>query len=92
LPAKALAKAGINKSITQKSIVKADEKVFSCAAASIIAKVTRDRIMQRYHRKFPRYGFDKHKGYGTKLHLKMLKKYGPSLIHRLTFAPVKKMI
>jgi len=92
LPAKALAKAGINKSITQKSIVKADEKVFSCALASILAKVWRDRIMQRYHRKFPGYGFDKHKGYGTKLHLKMLKKYGPSLIHRLTFAPVKKMI
>ena len=92
LPAKALAKAGINKSITQKSIVKADEKVFSCAAASIIAKVTRDRIMQRYHRKFPGYGFDKHKGYETKQHFKMLKKYGPSLIHRLTFTPVKKMI
>jgi len=92
LPAKALAKAGINKSITQKSIVKADEKVFSCALASILAKVTRDRIMQRYHRKFPRYGFDKHKGYPTKFHRKMLKKYGHSIIHRLTFAPVKKMI
>jgi len=92
LPAKALAKAGINKSITQKSIVKADEKVFSCALASILAKVWRDRIMQRYHRKFPGYGFDKHKGYGTKQHFKMLKKYGPSLIHRLTFTPVKKMI
>ena len=92
LPAKSLAKAGINKSITQKSIVKADEKVFSCALASILAKVTRDRIMQRYHRKFPRYGFDKHKGYGTKQHFKMLKKYGPSLIHRRSFHPILKMI
>jgi len=54
--------------------------------------VTRDRIMQRYHRKFPRYGFDKHKGYGTKQHFKMLKKYGPSLVHRRSFHPILKMI
>jgi len=55
--------------IPQKSIVKADEKVFSCAAASILAKVTRDRIMQKYHKKYSKYGFDKHKGYPTKHHL-----------------------
>jgi len=78
--------------IPQKSIVKADQKVFSCACSSIIAKVTRDRIMQRYHKKYPRYGFDKHKGYPTKFHRKMLKKFGPSVIHRRTFAPVKKML
>ncbi len=72
-----------------KLIVKADEKVFSCAIASIIAKVTRDRIMMRYHKKYPRYGFDKHKGYPTKYHLKMLKKYGPCKIHRKSFGPVK---
>jgi len=75
--------------ISQKSIIKADEKVFSCSCASIIAKVTRDRIMKRYHKKYPQYGFDKHKGYPTKLHRKMLKKYGPCKIHRRTFKPVK---
>ncbi len=78
------------KSINHKLIVKGDEKVFSCAIASILAKVTRDRIMQRYHRKFPRYGFDRHKGYPTKYHFKMLKKYGPCKIHRKSFKPLKK--
>jgi len=71
--------------IPQKSIIKADEKVFSCAAASIIAKVTRDRIMQRYHKKYPQYGFDKHKGYPTYLHRQRIKKYGPCQIHRKSF-------
>ncbi len=75
--------------ISQKAIVKGDEKVFSCAAASIIAKVTRDRIMLRYHKKYPQYGFNKHKGYGTKLHFKMLKKHGSCPIHRHSFAPVR---
>ena len=79
----------IDSPIPQKSIVKADEKVFSCSVASIIAKVTRDRIMRRYHKKYLQYGFDKHKGYPTKQHRKMLKKYGPCKIHRKTFKPVK---
>ena len=78
--------------ISQKSIVKADEKVFSCAAASIIAKVTRDRIMKKLHKKYPQYGFAQHKGYPTKFHKKMLKKYGPGKIHRRTFKPVKNML
>ena len=82
----------IESKIPQKSIIKADEKVFSCAAASIIAKVTRDRIMKRLHEKYPQYGFDRHKGYPTKYHLKMLKKYGPSIIHRKSFKPVKNMV
>jgi len=77
--------------IPQKSIIKADNKVFSCAAASIIAKVKRDEMMKRYHKKYPQYGFDKHKGYGTELHRKMLKKYGPCKIHRKTFKPVKSL-
>jgi ribonuclease HII len=76
--------------ISQKSIVKADEKVFSCAAASILAKVWRDRLMKRYHKKYPQYGFDRHKGYPTKFHRKMLKKYGPSKISRMSFKPLKK--
>jgi len=91
LPAEALAKAGIDKSISQKSIIKGDNKVFSVAAASILAKVYRDKIMERYDRKFPKYEFKKHKGYGTKFHFKMLKKYGPCKIHRKTFGPVKNL-
>ena len=75
-------------SIPQKAIVKADEKVFSCAAASIIAKVKRDRLMKRYHKKYGFYGFDVHKGYGTKLHIAALKEHGPCLIHRRSFASV----
>lgn len=71
--------------ISQKAMVKADEKVFSCSAASILAKVTRDNLMYRYHLKYPQYHFDKHKGYGTKLHKEMIKKYGPCLIHRKSF-------
>lgn len=82
----------INLLIPQKSIIKADEKVFSCAVASIIAKVKRDRIMRRYHKQYPEYGLDKHKGYPTKRHRKMLKKYGPCKIHRKTFKTVKKML
>jgi len=80
---------GINSSIPQKAIIKGDEKVFSCAAASIIAKVSRDRKMKKLHRKYPHYGLDRHKGYPTKYHRKMLKKYGPCKIHRKSFRPVK---
>ena len=75
--------------VPQKSIVKADEKVFSCAIASILAKVSRDRIMERSHKKYPCYVLNKHKGYPTKLHLRMLNKYGPSKIHRKSFEPVR---
>lgn len=80
----------IDLKIPQKLIKGADEKVFSCAMASIIAKVTRDKIMKRYHKKYPQYGFDKHKGYPTKYHFKMLKKFGPCKIHRKSFEPVIK--
>jgi len=78
--------------ISQKSIVKADEKVMSCTTASVIAKVTRDRIMKRYNKKYPQYNFAQHKGYGTKEHFKMLKKYGPCKIHRQSFKPVKNLM
>lgn len=71
------------------SIIKADEKVLSCLLASILAKVTRDKIMKKYHRKFPVYRFDKHKGYPTKFHLEKLKKYGICKIHRKTFKPLR---
>jgi ribonuclease HII len=64
-----------------------DAKSVSIAAASIIAKVTRDEIMHRYDAIYPEYGFSRHKGYGTKEHFKALKKFGPSPIHRISFGP-----
>ena len=76
-------------SINQKAVVRGDEKIWSCAAASIIAKVTRDRLMVKYHQKFPAYGFDRHKGYGTRRHFRALNQHGPCVIHRLSFAPFK---
>ncbi len=70
-------------------IVKGDSKSLSIAAASIMAKVTRDSIMGRYDKKYPLYGFSRHKGYGTKFHLEAIERYGPCLIHRKTFAPIR---
>lgn len=69
----------------QVTIVKGDSKSLSIAAASIIAKVTRDRKMLEESKKYPEYSFEKHKGYGTKLHIERLKEYGASKIHRKTF-------
>jgi ribonuclease HII len=80
-----------NLSIKQKAIIDGDQLVFSIAAASIIAKVTRDRIMLEMHNLYPQYEFKKHKGYGTKLHLAALKKFGPSPIHRRSFRPVRRL-
>ncbi|MEK7066782.1 MAG: ribonuclease HII [Patescibacteria group bacterium] len=74
-----------NLTANQKSIINGDAKVFSIAAASIIAKVTRDRLILKYAEKYPQYGFEKHKGYGTKLHYEMLKKHGACPIHRRAF-------
>lgn len=79
-----------NINISQLSINKADEKSISVAAASIIAKVTRDRLMQEYHKIYPQYEFYKNKGYGTKQHIEALKKYGPCPIHRKSF--IKNMV
>jgi len=74
--------------ISQQRVVKGDSLCPSIAAASIVAKVTRDRIMLKYHQKYDNYGFDKHKGYGTVGHLKKLKEHGPCPIHRRSFYPV----
>ncbi len=74
---------GVN--VKQVPIVKGDAKSASIGAASIIAKVTRDRIMLEYHKLYPEYGFDAHKGYGTKAHIEALRKYGPCPIHRRSF-------
>ncbi len=77
-----------NCSYEQEAIVNGDASVRSIAAASIVAKVTRDRMMLAYDREFPAYGFAKHKGYGTKEHMEALRRFGPSPIHRKSFRPV----
>ena len=79
--------AGIE--IESRSVVKGDSKCADIAAASILAKVTRDRYMLQMAEKFPQYHFEKHKGYGTKLHYEALREHGPSEIHRMSF--LKKM-
>ena len=71
--------------IPQEKIIKGDAKSLSIAAASIIAKVTRDRIMKAYHEIFPEYGFNKHKGYGSKEHIATIQALGPCPIHRRSF-------
>ena len=80
-----------NLSLKQKAIINGDKLVKIISAASIVAKVTRDRIMLSMHEKYPQYHFHKHKGYGTKLHMEMLKKHGPCKIHRKSFHPVKNL-
>lgn len=74
-----------NISIRQESVINGDCHIFSISAASIIAKVTRDRMMMKMHEKFPQYGFDHHKGYGTKLHFEMIAEHGLCEIHRKSF-------
>ena len=71
--------------IPSKPIVKGDANSMSIAAASILAKVSRDRLMLEYAKEYPQYCFEKHKGYGTKLHNEMILEYGPSPIHRMSF-------
>lgn len=75
-------------SMIVEKIIKGDAKSQSIAAASIIAKETRDRLMEEIEAKWPGYGFQKHKGYGTAFHLEALKRLGPCPVHRKTFAPI----
>ena len=75
----------INADIKEESIIKGDEKVLSCASASIIAKVYRDNLMVKFCKKYNNYGLEKNKGYGTKYHIEQIKKFGYSEIHRKTF-------
>ena len=72
----------------QTAVVDGDAKSLSIAAASVIAKVTRDRMMRKWHSEFPQYDFDQNKGYGTRAHLESLQIHGPCPIHRRSFAPV----
>jgi ribonuclease HII len=75
--------------LPHEAIIKGDQKSISIGAASIVAKVTRDQIMEAYHELYPHYGFNQHKGYLTAHHQAMIEKHGPSPIHRMSFAPLK---
>jgi len=75
--------------IPQSAIIGGDAKVWTIAAASIIAKVSRDWLMTELDKKYPQYGFFQHKGYGTKLHLENIARFGPCPIHRLSFSPFR---
>ncbi len=79
-----------SQNIPNKGVIKGDDKIDSIKAASIIAKVTRDRMMVHYGKIFPEYGFEKNSGYGTKLHMEALRTYRSTPIHRRSFSPVKK--
>jgi ribonuclease HII len=75
--------------VPQTALIKGDARSYSIAAASVVAKVTRDHLMLEYHERWPDYGFAVHKGYGTATHLAAIAKLGPCPIHRLSFAPLK---
>jgi ribonuclease HII len=81
-----------NLEMEQRLFAKGDQRIFSIAAASVNAKVYRDELMKKYHQKFPEYGFDRHKGYGTKFHIEQLNKIGACEIHRRSFAPVRRVL
>ncbi|MBT4328781.1 MAG: ribonuclease HII [Gammaproteobacteria bacterium] len=79
-------------SLPAEAIIKGDSKIEAISAASIIAKVARDQMMLELHQQHPEHGFDRHKGYPTKLHFEMLKKYGVLEQHRRSFRPVRKAL
>ena len=82
----------ISSTLPQEAIPKGDALSVSIAAASIVAKVTRDRLMERYHQDYPLFGFSKHKGYPTKAHKEAIRKFGCCLIHRKSFRGVKEYL
>lgn len=77
---------------SQTPIIKGDQRVYSISAAGILAKTERDRLLCEYAKKYPQYGFERHKGYATKEHKSAIKKYGPCPIHRISFSGVKEYI
>ncbi|MBP1764459.1 MAG: Ribonuclease [Firmicutes bacterium] len=79
-------------SIPAEAIVKGDDKIPAISAASILAKVSRDQAMMEYHKLYPQYGFDKHKGYLTKKHMETLETFGPCPIHRKSYKPIKALL
>ena len=82
----------LGKKFCSEFIIKGDSKLACISAASILAKVSRDKIMQKYDQQFPQYKFSKHKGYPTKEHKELVKKHGPCKIHRVTFSGVKEFV
>jgi ribonuclease HII len=78
--------------IAQTALSKGDQDVLSIAAASVIAKETRDEIMRNFEKEFPEYAFARHKGYGTRHHRETLNKFGPTMIHRKSFAPIANLM
>jgi len=82
----------IESNLPQKTVMKGDSLSISIAAASIVAKVTRDRMMDSLHKKYPHYAFHKHKGYGTKEHLAKIREFGPCEAHRKSFKGVKEYV
>ncbi len=82
--------SGGERRFTVEPVVRGDQTVAEISAASILAKVCRDRLMRRWHRLYPLYGFDRNKGYPTPGHLRALQQHGPSPIHRQTYAPVSR--
>jgi ribonuclease HII len=78
-------RAPLPRGVEQRPLIQGDARSLNIAAASILAKVTRDRMMLRYHERWPVYGFDRHKGYPTPQHLEALRKHGPCPIHRRSF-------
>ena len=80
------------KSYKEQSVIKGDNKSLSIAAASIIAKVHRDRLMKKLSIKFQDFGWEKNAGYGTKMHIENIHRFGPTIHHRKTFEPIKSLI
>lgn len=78
-------------SVPHTAMIDGDAKELCIAAASVVAKVTRDRMMIKLHGKFPLYGFDRHKGYGVAAHAAALRRHGPALVHRMSFAPIRSL-
>ena len=78
--------------IPVEAVIKGDDLIPSISAASILAKVERDRVMVRYHQEYPQYGFDKNKGYLTKEHMTALQEHGPCPIHRKTYEPISNLL
>lgn len=81
-----------NLDIPAEAIVKGDDLIPAISAASIIAKVERDKVIKELHQMYPQYGFDKHKGYLTKAHMAALQEYGPCPIHRKTYGPIRVLL
>lgn len=83
---------GIDCGMRQQTIIGGDDASLCIAAASVLAKVTRDRLMEEYHEQYPQYEFSRHKGYGTRLHRERIQQYGPCPIHRKTFKGVAEFV